>query len=144
MQHPEVCSLFVVMLKHAGEACRLLLFLGGVDSSVRVHLKPPEGAFSQQCVLKGHSNWIRGLSAAHIVNSSGKPAVYIASASQDRTARLWKVAEAPIDPGVHDSADVVRPQSTHSAVQLGTLRYTYSRFVKTAFWMPDGTIPLVL
>lgn len=56
-------------------------------------MKAPGGSFTQQCTLQGHSNWIRGLSAVHITEDSGKVSVLVASASQDRTARLWKVSE---------------------------------------------------
>jgi WD40 repeat protein len=81
------------------------MFLGGVDSNVRVCLKSPAGAFSQQCVLKGHGNWIRGLAAVHVAEPSGKAAVLVASASQDRTVRLWKVAEATADKQEHACND---------------------------------------
>lgn len=76
---------------------------------MRVLLKPPEGSFSQQCILKGHGNWIRGLAAAHIIEGSGKVSVYVASASQDRTARLWKIAEAPIENGKQECSDAEDP-----------------------------------
>lgn len=71
--------------------CRRLLFLGGVDAAVRVLLRPPGGEFKQQCTLKGHDNWVSGLAATQAVGASGTPLVLVASASQDRTARLWRL-----------------------------------------------------
>eukprot|EP00892_Ulva_mutabilis_P001225 jgi/Ulvmu1/11102/UM070_0018.1 len=74
-----------------GLASWRLLFLGGVDAAVRVFCRPPDGAFEPRCTLRGHDNWVTGLAATAATAPSGAQHVYVASASQDRTARLWRL-----------------------------------------------------
>lgn len=96
--------------------CRQLLFLGGVDSAVRVFMRPPGGAFTPQCTLRGHDNWVSGLAAARAVSPSGTPIILAASASHDRTARLWRLTCT--DAATPPTAQPVRlpcPPPAHSA-----------------------------
>jgi WD40 repeat protein len=86
--------------------CRLLLFTGGVDSKIRVYVRPPGGCFEHACLLLGHENWVRTLAVmlaapvSHEGTLAQSACLWVASASQDRTIRLWTVAQEENQGGI--------------------------------------------
>ena len=65
----------------------VLLAIGGSSPHIHIYTSPSNTTnFTPAAVLKGHEDWIRGL---HFTAS--KSDVYLASASQDRYVRLWRI-----------------------------------------------------
>ena len=88
----------------------LLLATGGTDKLVRLHVRAPgrESRFVEVCRLTGHENWIRSLAFCHanvdkVSGSSSSGAdvpsphreveLLLASASQDRYGRIWRIRD---------------------------------------------------
>ena len=71
----------------------LLLATGGADNAARLHVRAPGGPFRLQCRLTGHENWVRAvaLAAAREEGEDGEDVLLLASASQDRYARVWRI-----------------------------------------------------
>ena len=97
------------------------------------------GVVVEPCAtLAGHTDWVRDLAftpfeesdASVSFEDSGKGGLLLASASQDRTARIWRVRVAPVDDerGDDDEARVpayarlARPPAPPSASLGGTAR----------------------
>ena len=53
---------------------RLVLALGGVDATISLLVRPPAGAFSAACQLRGHQDWVRSLAFAHVAPEDGQSA----------------------------------------------------------------------
>ncbi|KAF5829987.1 WD40-repeat-containing domain protein [Dunaliella salina] len=104
----------------------LLLATGGTDTRVHLHVRPPGGQFQAAIKLSGHENWVRSLDFKHVwapdaaaapsVPGAAAPSVpamgeagrsrqvLLASASQDRYARIWVVHEEGKPSGTASSA----------------------------------------
>lgn len=68
----------------------ILLAIGG--SSPHIHIYTSHATnldFTMVAVLKGHEDWIRGLDF-----TTSNTDIYLASASQDRYIRLWRISES--------------------------------------------------
>jgi WD40 repeat protein len=64
-----------------------LLAIGGSSPHIQLYASSPETiSFSKVATLKGHEDWIRGLDF-----KSSQSDIFLASASQDRYIRLWKI-----------------------------------------------------
>ena len=67
----------------------IILAVGGSSSSVHLFTTPLQTVqFTRGPVLKGHEDWIRGLAFA-----STETDIFLASASQDRYLRLWRITK---------------------------------------------------
>ena len=66
-----------------------LLAIGGSSPHIHIYTSPNTLNFTKAAVLKGHEDWIRGLDFT-ATNSD----IYLASASQDRYIRLWKITQS--------------------------------------------------
>ena len=92
-----------------------MLAVGCVDGRTRVYACDftNEGAVTfEACgVLDGHADWVRGVAFAPTRRDD---AVFLATASQDRTARVWRVQTVPAD-GARASKDA----ACASALRLG-------------------------
>jgi len=67
----------------------IILAIGGSSSSVPLFTSPLQPVqFTSGPILKGHEDWIRGLAFA-----STETDVFLASASQDRYLRLWRITK---------------------------------------------------
>ncbi|GIM15503.1 hypothetical protein Vretimale_18281 [Volvox reticuliferus] len=82
-----------------------LLATGGTDRKVHLYVRPPAGAtgsvtgggcFAPACVLEGHENWIRGVSFCCVEGPAAGPQLLLASVSQDRYGRIWKLQPEPL------------------------------------------------
>lgn len=71
----------------------LVMALGGVDSSVRIMIKPPGKHFEHACILRGHENWVRGVSFVHTLRQDGSFELLLATAAQDRNVRVWSLVQ---------------------------------------------------
>lgn len=75
-----------------GNAADWILAMGGLDNKVHLYVGERNQKFLHACELKGHQDWIRGLDFS--IPTSGKEGkqIFVASASQDRTIRIWKIS----------------------------------------------------
>ncbi|GAQ91522.1 hypothetical protein KFL_008000030 [Klebsormidium nitens] len=73
---------------------RLLLALGGLDNAVHLYTSSEHLQFSKVCSLTGHQDWVRSLAFAPRPNpsASNPPPLLLASGSQDRNVRIWRIA----------------------------------------------------
>jgi elongator complex protein 2 len=68
----------------------ILLAVGGTSRHIHLYASQSNSEFVSMAILKGHEDWIRGLDFT-LSNSD----IYLASASQDRYIRLWKITKSP-------------------------------------------------
>ena len=73
----------------------IILAVAGTRNSVQIFLAPNDGSFSVQATLTGHEGWIRSLAFQSQSQSSPnlRNGLLLASASQDKYVRLWRIAE---------------------------------------------------
>jgi elongator complex protein 2 len=86
----RISPLFPLTLSIHATNYGILLAIGG--SSPHVHLYTSQHQdldFTRVAVLKGHEDWIRGLSF-----TTSNTDISLASASQDRYIRLWRISES--------------------------------------------------
>ena len=69
-----------------------LLAVAGTTSAVHVYVIAKDGTFSLQTALTGHEGWIRSLAASRESETLNSDLI-LASASQDKYIRLWRVAK---------------------------------------------------
>lgn len=66
------------------------LAIGGSSPHVYLYASPPESInFTRVAILKGHEDWIRGLDF-----TASDSDIYLATASQDRYVRLWRITQS--------------------------------------------------
>ncbi|KAL9129852.1 MAG: hypothetical protein Q9217_001807 [Psora testacea] len=68
----------------------LALAVAGTKSVVQVYVSSNSGPFNAQATLTGHEGWIRSLSISN-ETSSPQSDLLLASASQDKYIRLWRI-----------------------------------------------------
>ncbi|KAI5803144.1 WD40-repeat-containing domain protein [Geopyxis carbonaria] len=84
---PKFYPLALALHGLPGSSEGVVLVVGGSTSGVVVYTaEAPAKEFKQQAVLQGHENWIRSLA----FRTEGED-LLLASASQDRYVRLWRV-----------------------------------------------------
>ncbi|KAL2915406.1 Elongator subunit elp2 [Polyrhizophydium stewartii] len=90
-----------------------VLLAGGTDMRLHVYVKQPESDFKLRASLQGHTDWIRSIQVATYTNTHDGEThhdrrfrdgdLMVATASQDRHIRIWKITA---DQAVrHDGAD---------------------------------------
>jgi len=67
-----------------------VLAVAGTKSIVQVYVAPVDGIFIHQSTLTGHEGWIRSLAITREKDSTGSD-LLLASASQDKYIRLWRI-----------------------------------------------------
>ncbi|CAM6085995.1 unnamed protein product [Calypogeia fissa] len=75
-----------------GSQQTLLLALGGLDNHVHFYVRSLTGEFSLACQVKGHQDWIRALDFSSTSHSTAFDTVFLASSSQDKSIRIWKIS----------------------------------------------------
>ncbi|KAG0458283.1 hypothetical protein HPP92_023440 [Vanilla planifolia] len=71
----------------------LVLATGGLDNKIHLYCGGHNGKFFHACELKAHTDWIRSLDFSLPVCLDGeKRSIFLASSSQDKSIRLWKMA----------------------------------------------------
>lgn len=79
-------------LHSLGAGQDLVLAATGTKSIVQVYLASSNGIFCHQVTLPGHENWIRSLGITHETDSADSD-LLLASASQDKYIRLWRIRQ---------------------------------------------------
>ncbi|KAJ3230824.1 Elongator subunit elp2 [Chytriomyces hyalinus] len=86
-----------------------ILFLGGCDNMISVYIRS-DSQFTKMLSLQGHTDWIRNLDVATFTESASvipgllDGDLMIASASQDKYVRLWKVSEGGLGAATESAA----------------------------------------
>ncbi|KAJ0987588.1 hypothetical protein J5N97_005944 [Dioscorea zingiberensis] len=76
----------------AGDPGHIILAMGGLDNKIHIYSGDKTGKLALACQLKGHSDWIRSLDfSIPIWSDDEKNSLFLVSASQDRTIRIWKM-----------------------------------------------------
>eukprot|EP00850_Spirogloea_muscicola_P024029 SM000426S15716 [mRNA] locus=s426:4903:8745:+ [translate_table: standard] len=73
----------------------VFMAVGGVDNSIYLYLGGQHAEFKILCNLRGHQDWVRSLDFSSLCQ--GGPgghggSIYLASASQDKNVRVWKLS----------------------------------------------------
>ncbi|XP_031477273.1 elongator complex protein 2 [Nymphaea colorata] len=72
---------------------QLVLAMGGLDNKIHLYSGEGSGKLSPACELKGHTDWIRGLDFSLPISvDGGSDFLFLASSSQDKTIRVWRIA----------------------------------------------------
>ncbi|KAJ3357557.1 Elongator subunit elp2 [Entophlyctis luteolus] len=91
-----------------------VLFVAGCDCAISLYLRDSQtGQFAKVLSLQGHTDWIRDLDLATFTSAPfiktppgyNDGDVMLASASQDKYVRLWKVSEASSEKAGNSSLD---------------------------------------
>lgn len=79
-------------LAQLGQSGDLMLAVAGTKSFVQIHVAERRKNFSLQATLRGHQGWVRSLATTDRAQSMNGD-ILLASASQDKYIRLWRVRE---------------------------------------------------
>eukprot|EP00850_Spirogloea_muscicola_P014434 SM000103S09526 [mRNA] locus=s103:437592:442532:- [translate_table: standard] len=74
---------------------RIFMAVGGVDNSIYLYLGGQHAEFEILCNLRGHQDWVRSLDFSPLCHGGPggrEVAIYLASASQDKNVRVWKLS----------------------------------------------------
>ena len=70
----------------------VVLAVAGTKGFVQVHIAGEECRFDHQATLMGHEAWVRSLAMTQVNNESSGD-LFLASASQDKYIRLWRICK---------------------------------------------------
>lgn len=85
-----------------GPSGDLMLAVAGTKSFVHMHVAERGENFSLQAILRGHEGWVRSLAITDRAKSMNGD-IFLASASQDKSIRLWRVRKCRKVPDVASS-----------------------------------------
>lgn len=98
-----------------GNGGHLALAMGGLDNKIHIYSGERTGKFVHACELKGHTDWIRSLDFSLPLYANGETSILLASSSQDKGIRIWKMA-------VHKShADNIKEETSLAAYIKGPI-----------------------
>ena len=137
---------------------RHVLAVGCVDGRVRLYAcdftpaleADGEVRFEACGTLDGHADWVRGVAFAP---TRSEDAVFLATASQDRSARVWRIQVVPVDAATDPAKDVApfmrlaappKPPSSllsgrRMKTSLESLLIGHEDWVMSVAWHPDPT-----
>lgn len=138
-------------LTELGTSGDLMLAVAGTRGSVQIHVAKRVGGFSLQATLAGHEGWVRSLA---FMKKRGRPDedVLLASASQDKYIRLWRIRQGRKVPGLViskqnllDSVGITLSNKTHwlkasgltYAVTFEALLLGHEDWIYTVSWQVD-------
>lgn len=139
-------------LTELGTSGDLMLAVAGTRGFVQIHVAERGRWFSLQATLTGHEGWVRSLA---VVKKRGKPddEVLLASASQDKYIRLWRIrkdgeAIKPVNSRLNslDSVAITLSNKTHwfevsgftYALTFEALLLGHEDWIYTVSWHIDG------
>jgi elongator complex protein 2 len=86
----KMYPVYPLTLSFCSTADGTLLAIGGSSRHIYLYTSQLDSIyFTSAAVLKGHEDWIRGLAF-----TSSNSDIYLASSSQDRYIRLWKITKS--------------------------------------------------
>ncbi|KAL2608650.1 hypothetical protein R1flu_027223 [Riccia fluitans] len=132
-----------------------LLALGGLDNQVHFYAGSSKGQFVMVCKVKAHFDWVRSLDFKVPASGSTKAMVYLASGSQDKTIKVWKIARRESDIVNQDTAGsslkldlslktfidgpVFKVGDSVWQVSLDSLLLGHEDWVYSVRWQPSGS-----
>ncbi|XP_078432855.1 elongator protein 2 isoform X3 [Wolffia australiana] len=127
-----------------GQGGTLLLAMSGLDHKVHLYSGDSTGKFLPACTLKGHTDWIRSLDFSLPVHfQNAKATLYLASSSQDKTIRIWKIISQEKEERKEESAlrsFIEGPRFTSGSasyqVSLESLLIGHEDWVYSVQWHP--------
>ena len=133
-------------LHSLGAGKDLVLAATGTKSIVQVYVATRNGEFCHQATLPGHESWIRSLAITHETVSTNSD-LLLASASQDKYIRLWRITQGrpKISPGnesrfgdlekslSNKEYKLETSQGSHS-VSFEALLLGHEDWIYTVFW----------
>ncbi|KAJ5715742.1 Elongator complex protein 2 [Penicillium malachiteum] len=139
-----------------GENCPLVLAVAGTTTKVHVYVaenSKEKPSFNHRAALAGHEAWIRSLSFTQDKNNNTND-ILLASASQDRYIRLWRLhqgeassAPAPIDdadpllggmePTLSNKAHEFDASGLKYSITFEALLFGNEDWIYTTAWNPD-------
>ena len=135
-----------------GQTGALVLAVAGTKDIIQLYVNGQDqnlSTFTLQATLTGHEGWIRSLDFAHEHKDGGDDLI-LASASQDKYIRLWRVRQAQdISLAIHSAAGTSVKALSNKAHRLKILNTSYSvtfealllaheDWVYTASWKQNG------
>lgn len=117
-------------LYHVDPPSSLLLAVAGTRSTIQIYAGSESTGFSLQANLQGHEGWIRSIAFTR-ESTDVDGDILLASASQDKYLRLWRVTKEAtvIEAAAHgeDSGalDLVLSNKTHK-IEVSGVRYVLS------------------
>ncbi|KAK9239948.1 WD40-repeat-containing domain protein [Lipomyces kononenkoae] len=71
----------------------IILAIGATSPRIQIYVsqETEQPQFMKTVTLKGHEDWVHGLAFKHFKGSDDSDVLYLASGSQDRYIRLWKI-----------------------------------------------------
>lgn len=141
-----------LILTELGTSGDLMLAVAGTKGFVQIHVAERGGGFCLQATLVGHEGWVRSLA---VVKKRDKPDddILLASASQDKYIRLWRIKEGTKPPNLVsskqdslDSVGITLSNKTHLLTASGlsyaltfeALLLGHEDWIYTVSWQIDG------
>lgn len=134
----------------------LVLAVAGTSSIIQVYVKdctPDKGDFCLQATLTGHEGWIRSLSFAEHTDQAHHD-ILLASASQDKYIRLWRIrkgadlpavnaadhgiAVAPLGKALSNKAHRLKAAAVDFSFTFEALLLGHEDWIYTTSWRNDG------
>ena len=105
----------------------IVLAAAGTKSIVQVYVASNNGVFCHQVTLPGHENWIRSLDITHETDSADSD-LLLASASQDKYIRLWRLTQGRPRPSPRNelALDDIDKSLSNKEHKLETSQSVYS------------------
>jgi len=135
----------------------LVLAVAGTTTAVQIYVAETsvdKPTFQRRAVLSGHEAWVRSLSFTQDTQSGTKD-ILLASASQDKYIRLWRLRRgevkiaAPIDdadpllggmePTLSNKAHEFETAGSKFSITFEALLFGNEDWIYTATWNPDPT-----
>lgn len=113
-----------LVLHDLGTTRDLILAAAGTNNAVQIYATSSNEQFYYQSTLTGHEGWIRSLAITQEKSGAGSD-LLLASASQDKYIRLWRIREHS-GPGEEDVLGISESSLSNKAHKLKTSQSSYS------------------
>jgi elongator complex protein 2 len=139
----------------------IVLAVGGTRTAVQIYGASEDSQFELKTTLTGHEGWIRSLAFAAVNPSEPAYGLLLASASQDKYIRLWRLQAnggdvqpvrsnedqsllGSIEPTLSNKAHVFEINRSKYAVTFEALLLGHEDWVYTVAWNRDPQKPQLL
>lgn len=116
-----------IVLHKLGVTGDIVLAAAGTKNSIQIYVASSNGKFIHQTTLVGHEGWIRSLTLTQEKICVGSD-LLLASASQDKSIRLWRIAkdEAQPEPDDREALRGIEQSLSNKAHKLQISSDSYS------------------
>lgn len=136
-----------------GNTGHLVLAMGGLDNKIHLYSGERRGKFVRACELKGHTDWIRSLDFSLPICTNGEAHnILLASSSQDKGIRIWKMAlrgsldsnqssrQEKISLACYIEGPVLVAGTTSYQISLESLLIGHEDWVYSVEWQPPSPV----